>query len=143
MLSVCIIFIPLFDAGDASDTLTSGKIPEVSVLGSISDIYEPVEFDHLMHADMAEQCTVCHHQHPGGGALSCKECHSIEPSLFKESVVNNFLPCQSCHDVIDADYPEMPGLKGAYHRTCFTCHRGIANVGLDPQGCTEMCHKKK
>lgn len=141
-ICMCIICIAHFDAGDASDKKTSGDMPEVSVLGSISALYEPVEFDHMMHADMAERCTICHHQHPGDETFSCQECHSIEPSIFKEAVVNNFQPCQNCHEVIDPDHPEIPGLKGAYHRTCFTCHRGIGSVGLDPQGCTEICHDK-
>ncbi len=143
-ICICIIFIAFSDAGYASDTSDPVSMPEVIILDSISDIYEPVEFDHMTHADdIADSCIICHHQHPVGFAQSCNECHKIEPSVFRKSVVNKFLPCQDCHEEIDPGNPDVPGLKAAYHRACFKCHRTIGNVGLDPKGCTQICHDKK
>ncbi len=38
---------------------------------------------------------------------------------------------------------DMPGLKTAYHKQCFSCHRGMGNIGTDPKGCAEICHAKR
>jgi predicted CXXCH cytochrome family protein len=53
------------------------------------------------------------------------------------------MACKSCHSSYDPANPNMPGLKTAYHSQCFQCHRGMGNVGIDPKGCTVMCHAKK
>lgn len=112
-------------------------------LDSISDKYEPVKFNHSKHISIAGNCGICHHQHGNSGTLPCRDCHSVSPSTFQNSVVNGFMSCKNCHGVFNPNMPGMPGLKVAYHRTCFQCHRGMGNVGIDPKGCTQMCHAKK
>ncbi len=112
-------------------------------LDSISDKYEPVKFNHSKHISIAGDCGICHHQHGNNSTLPCKDCHSVAPSTFRNSVVNGFMACKNCHSAFNPDMPGMPGLKVAYHRTCFQCHRDMGNVGKDPKGCTEMCHAKK
>jgi hypothetical protein len=121
-------------------------LPTVVVLGSISRQYEPVTFNHEMHvtaAGGAANCAACHHQHPSIKNLSCKECHAINSAEYERAVIHTFLPCRSCHGIYDISNPGMPDLKVAYHRTCFKCHWGMGNVGMDPKGCTEMCHAGK
>ncbi len=80
--------------------------PDRVMLAHLEDIYEPVAFDHKGHADMAQMstgCTVCHHHTPEG------EDHPA---------------CRSCHlDTAGHEDSAMPGLKGAYHRQCLSCHR--------------------
>ncbi|MCX7797618.1 MAG: hypothetical protein N2249_03235 [Melioribacter sp.] len=78
--------------------LTINKIKE-------TDIYEPVIFSHLAHAEMAEisgGCRTCHHYNPPGNVIACSECHGLQRK--REDV-------------------SKPDLKGAFHRQCMNCHR--------------------
>jgi hypothetical protein len=102
---------------DAPVKQKSEKLPETFTLSSLENMYQPVVFTHAMHAQMAEECVSCHHHSQAGQTPACDECHG-EP--FNPENLN------------------MPGLKGAYHLQCMTCHR---DVGA-PVGCTE-CHAKK
>ena len=120
-----------------------GKMPQVIVLGSIAKTYEPVKFNHASHVSNAGSCAECHHQHGTGQDLACGECHAIDASAFKKSVkLAKMRPCGECHSAsYPAGDPGRPGLKVAYHRACFKCHRGdVGSVGQDPKGCVEMCH---
>ena len=127
----------------ATDASAGSALPGIRTLGSISDQYTPVKFDHPKHVMIASNCATCHHQHQDLKKLNCMGCHAIAPSVFKNSVKNNFTACSACHGAPDANNPTIPGLKVAYHKQCFQCHRGMGDVGLDPKGCTEICHSKK
>jgi hypothetical protein len=118
-------------------------LPGTRTLGSISDQYVPVKFDHAQHVQIAGNCETCHHQHPDIKKLDCLGCHAIAPAVFKNSVKNNFSACSACHGAPNASNPSVPDLKVAYHMKCFSCHRGMGDIGLNPKGCTEICHAKK
>lgn len=133
---LCISFTASLYAGNA-------KAPGIVKLDALSDKYEPVRFDHEKHAVIAGNCGTCHHEHGNSGTLPCKDCHAVGPSTFKNTVTNNFMACKNCHSDYEPSNPSMPGLKVAYHQTCFECHRGMGNVGIEPAGCTQMCHAKK
>lgn len=133
-LSFCFFF---------AKSIFAGKNPGVVTLDTISDKYEAVRFDHEKHSSMSGNCGTCHHEHGNSGTLPCKDCHSVSPATFKNSVVNSFRACKNCHVIYDPKNPVMPGLKVAYHKTCFQCHSEMGNVGEDPKGCTEVCHAKK
>lgn len=134
---ICIFFVVSIYAGN------QGKTPGTVKLDILANKYKPVIFDHPKHASIAGDCGMCHHQHGSSGTLPCKDCHTVSPSTFKNSVTNYFMACKNCHSTFDPANPKMPGLKVAYHSTCFKCHRGMGNVGIDPKGCTMMCHAKK
>lgn len=131
------IFAASLYAGNAAPS------PEVITIDSLTDKYEPVFFTHARHISMAGGCGTCHHEHGNSGTLPCKECHSLAPSAFKNSVTRSFIACKGCHGAYSAANPKVPGLKVAYHSNCFQCHRGMGNVGIDPKGCTELCHARK
>jgi hypothetical protein len=137
VVSVCMAVTGSIYAGNVA------KAPTVATLDSLSDKYEPVIFDHAKHVILAANCGACHHQHKNYGSLPCKECHSLDAAAFKNSVTNNFMSCRNCHGSYDPSNPGMPGLKTAYHQTCFQCHRGMGEIGASPAGCTIMCHNKK
>lgn len=132
---LCILAAPLI--GAAADA------PGKRVLGSLEDRYNPVTFDHPKHVAIAGNCAACHHEHAMGNGLPCKQCHTLTPATFRNSTSRSFFACKSCHNEFDRDNPGMPGLKTAYHRQCFTCHRGMGNIGTDPRGCTELCHARR
>lgn len=121
------------DASDAPDTVT---------IDTMSKLYEPVEFDHAMHVDYAS-CQECHH-HTTGDIVAdpnCARCHHNHDE-------NDVVSCSGCHvaDRFNEDYlktlenPKLyhidkPGLKGAYHLNCISCHQ----ITSGPTGCVD-CH---
>ncbi|MEA3467272.1 MAG: cytochrome c3 family protein [Thermodesulfobacteriota bacterium] len=121
---------------DASDA------PESVTIDIMSELYEAVEFDHLMHTDAAS-CQDCHHHTTGGEVTepSCARCH-------RGNDESDSVGCSECHvtDRFNADNvkaledPELyhfdkPGLKGAYHLNCIGCHKTVDG----PTGCQD-CH---
>ena len=123
--------------------VADGSSPGVRVLNSLMNQYGPVRFDHEKHVSIAGSCAACHHEHKEGSAFSCKSCHSLTPSAFKGSAHQSFTACRNCHGEADPNTPGIPGLKTAYHKQCFQCHRGMAGIGSDPKGCAELCHAKR
>ena len=121
----------------------AANAPGVRVLDSIKDAYVPVKFDHPKHVAIAGSCSACHHEHNLGEGLPCKQCHTLTPSAFKNSANHSFTACKDCHGTFDRDNAAMPGLKTAYHKQCFKCHRGMGNIGTDPKGCAEVCHARR
>lgn len=89
----------------AIEQTPSEKGPSVVILGELSELYLPVPFDHQGHAAMSEMaggCAVCHH-------------HTPEE--------NKHPACKTCHEIGGSGDIRKPGLKGAYHRQCISCHR--------------------
>jgi predicted CXXCH cytochrome family protein len=127
----------------AGDTTTGKDVPKELVLGSLSNIYEPVRFNHSGHISTAGGCADCHHQHGSTQVQSCSECHRIDPSDFKKNMIAGKLkPCGDCHGA--SDRPGRIGLKTAYHKACFKCHKEDVGSGVkNLTGCTEMCHALK
>ncbi len=146
-VSLCFIFLAfsIISAENASQPSHAGKISPRTVikLDSLVNIYRPVIFDHEKHTAIANDCGVCHHQHGKYSSLPCHECHNIKASLFKNSAQGRFMACKNCHGAYDPSTPQMPGLKVAYHKQCFQCHRGMADIGISPKGCTTLCHDKR
>ncbi len=92
--------------------------PEVVVLNELEYEYEGVVFNHRIHASMSAmgaECSVCHH-YSEEGIVACKECHLTGAE----------------------DHLEQPGLQGAYHRQCMSCHKSWSGS----TNC-ETCHMKK
>jgi len=134
VLSLCLLAAAFVNA--------AAEEPGVRILDSIKDVYTPVKFDHPKHVSIAGNCSACHHEHGMADGLPCKQCHALTPQTFKNSVNHSFMPCKNCHTTADRDNASMPGLKTAYHKQCFTCHRGMGNIGTDPKGCAEICHAR-
>lgn len=81
------------------------EAPDTMVLDQLEDLYQPVNFNHKLHASMAQMggdCVTCHHYSPKGHIPPCRECHGGEDNT--------------------ADLAR-PTLMGAYHRQCLSCHR--------------------
>ncbi len=120
----------------------NGAPPGVTMLDALVDEYEAVRFDHAAHTLMAEGCGTCHHQH-GDESGTCKGCHLLGQEDFRQSVTSGFLSCGACHGTYDPASPNVPGLKAAYHRQCFECHRSMEGIGLDPRNCAGKCHARR
>lgn len=120
--------------------------PDSVVLDSLSNLFEPVEFDHTMHTELGEDCSVCHHHTTGTGPenANCARCHTDSPE-------SDVVACSKCHEadpfsaeVVKAKlenrllyHNDKPGLKAVYHLNCVTCHQEMDG----PTGCQD-CHAR-
>ena len=96
--------------------------PRIIVIDKLrdTDIYAPVKFSHLAHAEMSDMtggCRTCHHYNPPGNVIGCSDCHEVSRNRTDIS---------------------KPDLKGAYHQQCMTCHRSWSGK----TDCIE-CHAAK
>jgi hypothetical protein len=117
--------------------------PGTIVLKYLVNQYGPVTFNHEMHVAIAGNCGTCHHQHDEKVKAGCTECHALNAGAFKPSAKKGFAACSSCHSDPMPDMPEMPGLKVAFHKKCFSCHVGMNDLGSSPEACTKTCLAKK
>jgi hypothetical protein len=118
-------------------------IPETVVIDHLSSRYGTVIFDHELHDGYGActechhhvtgsppsnpTCTPCHHQGAAGRPLSCRSCHPAGRAAVLAAAAEK--PTRRYH--ID-----IPGLSGAYHLRCVSCHLAIT---AGPTGC-QGCH---
>ncbi len=84
---------------------TKVEAPDKIEIGLLENIFEPVHFDHKLHADMTkmgEGCNTCHHHGSEGVFEPCADCHTSDEENASIS---------------------MPTINGAYHRNCLNCHQ--------------------
>ena len=113
-------------------------VPERVVIGALANLHPPVELDHAAHAEIAGDCSSCHHR-PFGEPAACSDCHErpVTTSAFVHDQHQDVADCTGCHHrPSTADlrcvgcHPVEPapdrlgqiGLKGAYHGLCLGCH---------------------
>ena len=124
----------------------AAEMPEQVTIDSMAALFEGVEFDHAMHTELGEDCSVCHHHTTGTGNADerCVSCHGNDGELA-------VVACRECHvaDPFSAEqinqvsleiyqfHIDKPGLKAAYHWSCLGCHE--AEDG--PTACQD-CHAR-
>ncbi|MCB2231160.1 hypothetical protein KQH82_10635 [bacterium] len=101
----CLKPCPSFAMTHTTSKHALSEAPDTIMIAEITEQFQPVRFNHKLHAEMAEMgqdCATCHHYSPPGHIPPCKECHGGEanPANLRQ-----------------------PTLKGAYHRQCLSCHR--------------------
>jgi hypothetical protein len=115
------------------------NIPETIVIDELADEYKPSQFPHrkvvqaiaqrveksdmakAFHTDQAGLCMGCHHNSP----------KTLEPPK-----------CASCHSKAGPTPDGRPGLKGAYHGQCITCHQKMGVESVPATDCAK-CHEEK
>ncbi len=131
--------------------------PDFVEIGSLSDLYSVVTFDHLLHVDMAD-CSVCHHHTTGTRIIdkNCTRCHTAGGE-YDAAIFNSGRPytisCRDCHEKQrfgsaylrklanpNLYHIDKPGLKGAYHLSCIGCHKETEAV-IGCQDCHELTEK--
>jgi len=86
-----------------------------------NDLYQPVRFMHMKHAEVVGDCLACHHYRPAAEQAS------------------ETTRCSACHQqAFDPVTPQRLGLKAALHQQCMDCHKSRAKGPLD---CID-CHAK-
>ncbi len=118
------------------------KIPETVVIEDLSAEYEPSMFPHgkvvraiLEKTDDSSLARTFHRNQAG----LCMGCHHNSPSSLEPP------KCGSCHDkngpVFGSDSAK-PGLKGAFHGQCITCHQEMKVTQVLATDCVK-CHELK
>lgn len=138
-LSAALIFAPAFPVKSTDSEKTI-------VIDYLSNIYGGVVFDHDLH-DSYAACVECHHHVMGSPPSNpaCAPCH-------RQGTSTGPAGCRSCHPKsrISAPSPDLqkiperyhidiPGLNGAYHLRCVSCHLAIT---AGPTGCLD-CHSRR
>jgi len=124
----------------SSSTVPDSLIPEKVTIDVLKDKYEGAKFPHRMiirkledrikdsrmvgffHSDNTTLCAGCHHNSPA----------STQPPK-----------CASCHGkTTKAANDGRPGLTGAYHGQCITCHQKM-NIEKPAATDCKSCHKER
>jgi hypothetical protein len=124
----------------AALTLADDNIPEIVKIDSMVDTYEAVNFPHrqivraIFSRIKENRMAASFH---GNDVTLCAGCHHNAPATL------NPARCAACHGEAFADEQDgRPGLKGAYHGQCISCHQVM---GIEEPAATDCvkCHKKK
>ncbi|MBU0971343.1 MAG: cytochrome c family protein [Proteobacteria bacterium] len=115
------------------------NIPETISIKTIADEYKPSQFPHRMVVqaifERAGQSSMAKAFH-GNELTLCMGCHHNSPATLTPP------KCASCHgETPDLDSGK-PGLKGAYHGQCITCHQKMEVKSVVPTDCIK-CHELK
>ncbi len=115
------------------------KIPDKVIIDAIAKEYAPSQFPHrkivksiMERIEGSEMARVFH----GDGRTLCMGCHHNSP-LSDEPP-----RCASCHGQSTFTRDGRPGLKGAYHGQCITCHQKMNIKAVAATDCTK-CHQEK
>ncbi|NNL76461.1 MAG: cytochrome c3 family protein, partial [Desulfobacterales bacterium] len=104
------------------DKYEGAKFPHRMILRKLEDRIKDSRMAGFFHGDNLTLCAGCHHNSPA----------STQPPK-----------CASCHGkTIKAANDGRPGLMGAYHVQCITCHQKMNIEKPAATDCTS-CHKKR
>ncbi len=139
-LMMALAFVATGSMAQAAD------MPDQVSIDTMVKLFDSVEFDHAMHTDLGEDCSVCHHHTTGTGTADkrCVRCHADSEEYVP-------VGCSSCHvaDPFSAEniqqkeldlyqfHIDKPGLKAAYHWNCIGCHEEMDG----PTDCQD-CHAR-
>ncbi|SDT86460.1 sulfate respiration complex hexadecaheme cytochrome HmcA [Desulfobacula phenolica] len=141
----------LTDLSSNYTIVAEDKIPETVVIDGLADEYKPSRFPHrkvvqaiakrveksgmanAFHKDQAGLCMGCHHNSPKTlEPPKCASCHSkVVPGQGDGSDA-----------IFDGGLDGRPGLKGAYHGQCITCHQKMDIKSVVATDCVK-CHEAK
>jgi predicted CXXCH cytochrome family protein len=120
--------------------LDDEKIPDKVVIDGLTDVYEGVHFPHRQIFRAIEQRIadnrMAGHFHDQQTTL-CMGCHHHSPPSLQPP------KCASCHgEAFRHAQDGRPGLVGAYHGQCISCHQ---EMGIKEPAATDCnkCHKPK
>ena len=120
--------------------------PDEVTIDQLSNLYQPVVFDHLTHTESydcnrchhdsetntpREGCSTCHNGRPFGEQKACSTCHSAQIDEQQEGSEIKKVPQY---------HIDTPALVATYHLTCRNCHLED-NGPADCQDCHAFTEK--
>jgi len=119
-------------------TYFDSDLPEKVTINGIQKEYGAVILPHarivksLMDQLAGNQLAAHFHSDPG---TLCQGCHHNSPPSKKPPL------CISCHGAASSTHhPGRPGITGAYHQQCNTCHQAMGITKVDSRDCS-ACHQ--
>lgn len=116
------------------------EIPETVTINGMTDKYEAVTLPHgkmirtLANGIQDDRMARFFHNEP---TTLCMGCHHNSPNSTKPP------KCATCHgEAFKPGQSERPGLKGAYHGQCLSCHQIMKVEEPKATDCVG-CHKKR
>jgi hypothetical protein len=126
-------------ARPATQAMVAEKdIPEFVTIGALADQYRPSRMPHrkivmaLYKGMRGDKLAATFHATP---EAVCAGCHHNAPATLTPP------KCASCHGK-PFETEGRPGLKGAYHGQCMTCHKEMKLEKPAATNCV-ACHEKK
>lgn len=120
-------------------TQFNGEVPKTVVIDSLEEKYNPSILPHakIIKAleEKIEESPMAKAFHKDEFSL-CQGCHHNAPSSERPQ------KCGSCHATLDLAGDGRPGLKGAFHGQCITCHDKMNMASIPATDCSR-CHKEK
>ena len=114
-------------------------IPEMVVIDDLAKEYQPSNFPHRMMVEsifkQVEGSAMAKAFH-GNDLAMCAGCHHNSPASMTPP------KCASCHGPKPDLATGKPGLKGAFHGQCITCHQKMEVKSVLATDCTK-CHEKR
>ncbi len=133
------------NAPPAPIVFNKDDVPEKLELKTLDKEFKPTAFPHqkivIKLTKLSNDNALARVFHAGlGEQTMCKGCHHrTEPAAAQAKMVPK---CMSCHTKgIDPNDPSKPGIPGAYHRQCMSCHEAMKQPPA-PLQCTK-CHERK
>jgi len=117
------------------------EIPEMVKIDAMADQYKPAVFPHRQIvrklADLMKDDKMADFFHGKEATTLCAGCHHNSPATTQPP------KCASCHgESFKTDTDGRPGLMGAYHGQCISCHQLMK---IEKPAATDCigCHEKK
>ncbi len=121
-------------------TYKATDYPEVVTINKIQREYGAVVMPHgriiqtLMGNLEGSRLAANFHTDPG---TLCQGCHHHSPPSKNPPL------CISCHGATSSEHhPGRPGILGAYHQQCNSCHQAMGIPKVDPRDCN-ACHQTR
>lgn len=136
---VAVAKMALTDLSESYKPVKEDKIPEKIVIDVLANEYKPSQFPHrkmvqaiFLRVEKSNMAKVFHNDQAG----LCMGCHHNSPKTLDPP------KCASCHSKKGPDSDGRPGLKGAYHGQCITCHQKMEVKSIAATDCAK-CHEEK
>ncbi len=121
------------------EKVPADKIPETVTIDILSKEYKPSVVPHKKMVDAivarVENSQMAKAFHKDEAGL-CMGCHHNSPKTLAPP------KCASCHSKNSDGADGMPGLKGAYHGQCISCHQNMKVESVLATDCVK-CHEAK
>jgi mono/diheme cytochrome c family protein len=128
--------VPRLEAGQTDFMLLMGEPVETEGSAAKPVLVNAVPFNHKLHEDKNENCSVCHHTASAKGVVACSQCHT---SLGKEE--GGFVTTeQAMHSVTSKASCVGCHAQAQEKKQCAGCHTFMGRTGQKTDTSCAKCH---
>ena len=128
--------IPRLEAGQTDFMLLMAEPAKPAEPAAEPVLVNAVPFNHKLHEDKNENCSVCHHTASAKGVVACSQCHT---SLGKEE--GGFVTTeQAMHSVTSKASCVGCHAQAQEKKQCAGCHTFMGRTGQKTEASCAKCH---